>query len=635
MVAANPGDTILLEAGYSNETATVTHNGMTVSGDATSTGIVLQLASSGIATIFLGGNAPINLLDAPDGNGITGNAGNNVITVKAGADSVNGGLGTDRLVVDYRLATGAVTGNSTSNFSEAGGGARTVTITSATFENFTVLTGSGADTLTVGDGRNVINAGNGANTLTAGNGVNKITGGRNADTITAGDGNNTITAGDGANNVTAGQGANVITGGANADTITAGDGGNYIDAGDGFNIITSGAGNDVIVSGIGADTIVAGGGNDAITIRGGADTVNSGAASDRLVVDYSHLTTAVTGGITGGNLLSGYSGHIADMNSLNQVDFVATESFTITTGSGNDVISTGDGNDILSGGAGNDALYGQGGDDTLIGGSVSPGGTNQLWGGAGNDTASYVGTSGTVYADLGAQGGYIGGVLVDQMNSIENLTGGSGANTLVGDGGANVLTGGTSSDVLYGQGGNDTLIGGAATSGSVNQLWGGNGSDTASYLGTIGKVYASIEDGGAYVDSGSGYVLTDAYNSIENITGGSGNDILIGNSGANVINGGTGADVLYGRGGADSFVFTAYADSNLLAGYDTIADFASGSDKLDLTALHTSAANITIVSGGGGTSLYVEQSAGVFNAATDIAIAFSGNNAINAGDILF
>ena len=86
---------------------------------------------------------------------------------------MNGGFGIDRLVVDYHLATGAITGNSTSNFSEAGGGGRTVTITDGTFENFTVLTGAGADTLTVGDGSNVVSAGNGANTITAGDGVNR------------------------------------------------------------------------------------------------------------------------------------------------------------------------------------------------------------------------------------------------------------------------------------------------------------------------------------------------------------------------------------------------------------------------------------------------------------------------------
>jgi len=247
MLAANAADTIVLEAGYSNETATVTHNGMTVSGQASSTGIILHLGT-GIATFALGGSAPITVDDAPDGNSIVGNDGDNTIIVTNGVDAVTGGLGVDLLRVDYHTATGAITGNSTSNFTEAGGSGRAVSIVDGTFENFTVLTGSGADTLTVGDGDNTIKAGSGANTITAG------------------------------------QGANRIFGGDDADTITAGDGGNTIDSGDGANTLTSGAGNDRIYSGTGADTIVAGGGSDQVTVLGGADTVDSGAGSDRLIV---------------------------------------------------------------------------------------------------------------------------------------------------------------------------------------------------------------------------------------------------------------------------------------------------------------------------------------------------------------
>jgi hypothetical protein len=41
-------------------------------------------------------------------------------------------------------------------------------------------------------------------------------------------------------------------------------------------------------------------------------------------------------------------------------------------------------------------------------------------------------------------------------------------------------------------------------------------------VGGGGKVYASIEGAVAYVDSGGGYLITDACSSIENLTGGSG-----------------------------------------------------------------------------------------------------------------
>jgi Ca2+-binding RTX toxin-like protein len=742
MLAANPGDTIQLQAGYSNETATVTHNNMIFSGQVSSTGIVLQLAT-GIPTIFLAGSAPINVLDAPDGNGITGNDGSNVVTVRAGADAVNGGLGTDRLIVDYRLATGAVTGDSTTNFAEAGGGARLVSITDGTFENFTVLTGAGADTLTVGTGANIVNAGNGANTITAGNGPNSITGGDDADTITTGNGNNTIVAGAGANVIVAGQGANTITGGKDADTITAGDGGNYIDGGDGFNKITSGSGNDVLISGVGAATIVAGAGNDASTVRGGAANVDSGAGNDRLVVDYSLMTTAVTGGVTSGSLVAGYSGHIADAT-VNHVDFVATENFTITTGSANDVITTGDGNDFLSGGAGKDilnggggtnALYGNDGNDTLIAGTASPGGYNQLWGGNGADTADYSAQTSVVYVDLRPQAGYVdrgsGLVLTDVMNSVENATGGSANDTLVGDAGDNGLNGGGGSNVLYGMDGNDAFAGGTASAGGYNQLWGGNGSDTVDYsakatsvyvdlrsqagylnaaspvltdlmssvenavggagndtlvgdnganrldgrggtnvlyaldgndtlaggTATAGQnqlwggngsdtvdysaqtasVYVDLGSGGGYVNNGGGLVLKDVMSSVENARGGSGNDTLVGDGGNNVLTGGGGGDGLYGMGGTNTFVYASVADSNLVTGYDSIVGFHAGIDKIDVSALGTDASHLFVQTSGTANSVYIEQTAGTFNAATDLAIGVTTTAAggVHTSDFVF
>ena len=192
MLAAGPNDTIQLEAGYSNETAVVTHTGMIITGDASSVGIVLQLGNA-IATVALAGAAAINLLDAIDGNGIVGNDGNNLITVTAGADSVSGGLGHDRLFVDYRLATGAVTGDSTSNVTEAGGGARMVTINGG-FEDFTIWTGAGADTITTGAGDDDIRTGEGAGTVTTGGGDDILVGGSGDDRFVFGSdyGNDTI-----------------------------------------------------------------------------------------------------------------------------------------------------------------------------------------------------------------------------------------------------------------------------------------------------------------------------------------------------------------------------------------------------------------------------------------------------------
>lgn len=353
MRAAGPTDTIQLEPGYSNEIAWIRHNGMTIDGGSSSTGIVLRLGT-GISSVALTGTAPFELYDnATEGNSIVGNDGDNLIHVSGGADTVSGGLGHDRLIVDYRLAAGAVTGDSTSNFTEAGSGGRLVTINGG-FEDFTVLTGSGADTITTGAGDDIIRTGEGASTITAGQGANRI-----------------------------------LTGGG-ADTITALDGGNVIDTGNGVNTVTTGGGIDQILTGRGMDTIVSGAGDDIITAVGGADGITAGAGTDRLIVDYADAITAVTGGVRSGNATAGYGGQIADLSEAT-LDFVGVEQFWITTGSGGDTIKTGAGDDridtgagsdALSGGAGRDLLNGGGGDDRLVGGRQQ----DMLNGGSGKDS---------------------------------------------------------------------------------------------------------------------------------------------------------------------------------------------------------------------------------------------------------
>ena len=329
MAAASVGDTIQLQSGYSNDTANVTKNGLTVTGDATSTGIVLNLLT-GDSGFTAAGTAAFTINDAPDGNSIVGNNGNDIIRVSGGVDAVVGGSGTaDRLIVDYSAATGAVTGDSTSNFTEAGSGGRSVTITNGTIENFTVLTGSGADTITVGDGVNTVNVGNGANTVTAGNGPNTITGGNGAD------------------------------------TFTAGNGGNFLDGGNGTNTLTTGSGNDTVLSGTGSDTIVTNAGADTIMVDGGADSVDAGSGVDRLIVDYSAQTTAVTLTLSSGSASAGYTGKAADLSG-DLVNFAGVENFSISSGAANDMITGGGGDDVLKGGGGNDTLNGGAGIDTAV-----------------------------------------------------------------------------------------------------------------------------------------------------------------------------------------------------------------------------------------------------------------------------
>jgi Ca2+-binding RTX toxin-like protein len=542
MAAAGPGDTIQLEAGYSNETATVTHSGMTITGGADSLGIVLQLGG-GIATVTLAGTAPIDLRDASDGNGIVGNDGANLVTVTAGADSVSGGAGEDRLFVDYRLATGAVTGDSTANVAEAGGGGRLVTINGG-FEHFTIWTGSGADTITTGDGDDDIRTGEGAGT------------------------------------VTAGDGANHIVGGSGADTITAGSGGNFVDAGDGTNTVTTGGGADEILSGNGADTIVAGAGDDRVTVTGGSDTVDSGAGNDLLIVDYSAAVTNVTGGVTGGNLGSGYTGHIADTATAT-VDFVETERFWITTGSGDDAIATGGGDDILLGGAGNDLLEAGAGNDLLYG----QGGNDTTNGGAGDDV-HVVDSATDIVVELEGEGNdlvYTGVSYALTMGSeVEtlstsfhagtaaiDLTGNSSDQTIIGNYGNNLINGGLGADALIGLFGDDTYIVHGAGSSVIEDAGGGNDQVYTSVSFTLGA------DSEVEVLSTNAHSSTDAID----LTGSNTAQTVVGNAGSNLLDGKGGNDLLAGLGGTDTFAFTSALGADNV---DTLFDFSVADDTIAL-----------------------------------------------------
>ena len=71
---------------------------------------------------------------------------------------------------------------------------------------------------------------------------------------------------------------------------------------------------------------------------------------------------------------------------------------------------------------------------------------------------------------------------------------------------------------------------------------------------------------------------------IENAIGGSGHDVLIGNHADNRMRGGAGGDALTGGGGADTFVYNSVSDSPG-ENPDTLTDFISGIDKIDLSTM--------------------------------------------------
>lgn len=262
----------------------------------------------------------------------------------------------------------------------------------------------------------------------------------------------------------------------------------------------------------------------------------------------------------------------------------------ITLREGNETAWGYAGDDLIAGGAGHDRLVGGGGNDTLGGGP----GNDTLEGGAGIDTASYAGAA-PVIVRLGVSGPQdTGGAGIDVLDSIENLSGGNGADRLAGSTGANLLTGGHGNDTLVGWAGDDTLDGGPGD----DLLDGGPGQDTARYAGPW-AVTVSLAATGA---QDTGEAGRDTLIGIEHLAGGNGADRLTGNAGANRLDGGVGndtlgggagddtlvggagQDVLWGGLGRDRFVFAALADSPA-ASPDRIADFLRGQDVIDLAAL--------------------------------------------------
>ncbi len=234
--------------------------------------------------------------------------------------------------------------------------------------------------------------------------------------------------------------------------------------------------------------------------------------------------------------------------------------------SGTDVINGSDGEDRIYGLGGNDSLRGWGGADTFV---FAPGHGNDyiLDFEVGVDTVDLSGfvlshavtwddlkakmteKSGNLWGDnyveidLTEWGGgkiYLYHIKLDQLDESmfimpsSILEGGDGDDTLIGANGVDFITGGDGDDIIDGHGGNDMLSGNQG----VDVISGHDGSDT--------------------------------------IRGGQGDDVIIG---------GRGDDHLYGNGQSDgegsdkdTFVYTQ-GD-----GHDTIYDFTSGEDKIDLTA---------------------------------------------------
>ena len=321
--------------------------------------------------------------------------------------------------------------------------------------------------------------------------------------------------------------------------------------------LNGGEGNDFLQGTLGDDIIAGGNGNDTASF---ATAFTNGTTG--VTVDLNTQGVAQNTVVAGSDTLSGIENLIGSQY--------------------NDTL-TGDGNDnVIEGGLGN---------DTLVGGN-------------GSDTASYAGATAGVTVNLALQGGTQNTVAAgtDTLSGFENLQGSAFADTLTGDANQNYIAGGA---------GDDTLNPGLNTVGQTDFLEGGLGSDTASFAGYTLDVTANLSTGNATATVVGNLIAQ--MSSIENLTGGSGNDTLTGDANNNVIEGGLGDDTLDGGLGIDTLRFTGstavtvnlatLTAQNTGWGNDTITGFenvrtGSGADNI------TGDGNDNIFFDGGGGDTY-------------------------------
>ncbi|MFP1631677.1 hypothetical protein ACLB6G_08070 [Zhengella sp. ZM62] len=333
--------------------------------------------------------------------------------------------------------------------------------------------------------------------------------------------------------------------------------------------------------------VTTGSGNDLIEgVYNAFDRIDGGAGVDLWRDSFSSLTSGIS--VYMANASSSAGQYLADGSQVRNI-----ERAQLTLSQGNDIFRDhGAHDDTIYGGDGNDNLGSSNGVDFIDGGN----GTDTLvidWSDATDEIFVY-----SSYAYVNTNTNFTDSTRSVDFQYVENVVVylGSGADTVNGSSGNDVLNGGGGNDTITGYAGNDTINGGAG----ADTLDGGTGFDTLSYEGSSAGVQVFLggntaTGGDATGDTIAGFenVFGSAHNDrlygsaqVNLIDGGAGSDIILGNNGNDTLRGREGRDIIYGGNHADTFVYLALSDSGLLfADRDRIQDFQNGLDRFDLSAL--------------------------------------------------
>lgn len=387
-----------------------------------------------------------------------------------------------------------------------------------------------------------------------------------------------------ANTISGGAGVDTVTGGSAADSLSGGAGNDVITGGGGNDVVSGGDGNDTITMTTGTVTVDGGAGNDTVNVAAtltASDSLVGGDGTDTLKISTAAVTATLAAGVSGFETLEFDATGAATQD---MVQFTANSTFTrlnfgatagntnafsnvaagvATLGLADVALASGTMTRLVDTTADTLAIDATGltaprvvtalsiaNEETvsIATGSVAAGDltittltANDIKSltvtGAGDLTVTNSIGSGAALATINAVAATGTITLLADTSVVDmTITGSLSA--------ANTITGGTGSDIITG--------GDAADS-----LTGGNGADNIS--------------GGGGADS---------------LLGGIGNDTISGGIGADTITGGTGNDTITLGDGADQVVFAANGSN----GVDTITDFVSLTDTINVTTVITGAA---------------------------------------------
>jgi Ca2+-binding RTX toxin-like protein len=215
------------------------------------------------------------------------------------------------------------------------------------------------------------------------------------------------------------------------------------------------------------------------------------------------------------------------------------------------------------------------------------------------------------------------------------LQGGAEDDALFGDAANDVLLGGVGEDALRGDTGNDNVDGGAG----ADDMDGGADVDTATYTSRRANLVVRIDnnanDGETAVNERDNVRQT-----IENVRGGRGADVLVGSSAANELIGDAGNDTLNGRlggdelNGQDGVDTITYADRTAPVAVTLDGARSDGADP-DGNGTSTAAEegdrdrNVENAEGGTGNDI---MRASIANAVANVLRGLAGDDTLNTRD---